>query len=140
MEERRDKPNSLSFLLQQSYKEMDENNLDFIATRVRVNGKTLHRNYLEMSYSGEDNMREGGNNLQTAYDDELFSTLRRHGESVLRNSKLGADRNTVIIRIRVTPHLFKRLKKADLVLRIEDTIIDGRADKRIEMKHGYWSI
>ena len=111
-----------------SYKELDEFNLNYIPVRIKAGAKISRERILEVSYSEESYCK--GRELNTSRDYSLYNEIEKH-------SKL---RDTVIIRVRVSVPLYKRLVKNNLVLNLEDTIIDGKVDKRIEMNHGYWSI
>ena len=114
--------------LRYSYKELDEFNLNYIPVRIKAGAKISRERLLEVSYSEESYHK--GRELNTSRDYSLYQEIEKH-------SKL---RDTVTIRIRVSVPLYKRLVKNNLVLNLEDTIIDGKVDKRIEMKNGYWSI
>lgn len=131
MEEKKD---SLAYLLKISYREMNDLNLNYKPCRVRVSPKTLQRHYEEISYSGES--KTTGNDKPTTVDDEIFSLIRKHNS---HKDIYGQSRN-VIVRIKVSNKLFNRLYKADLLVNLEDTIIDGKQDRDIEMNQGYWNI
>ena len=131
----KDKSNhSLAYLLKMSYREMENQNLNFTPCRVRISSKTLQRHYEEISYSGES--KTDGNDRATSCDDEIFSLIRKHNS---HKDIYGQSRN-VIVRIKVSNKLFNRLYKADLLVNLEDTIINGIEDWKSEMRGEYWSI
>ena len=131
----KDKSNhSLAYLLKMSYREMQNQNINFTPCRVRVSPKTLQRHYEEISYSGES--KTTGNDRATSCDDEIFSLIRKHNSQPGTD---GASRN-VVVRIKVSNKLFNRLYKADLLVNLEDTIINGIEDWKSEMRGEYWSI
>ena len=131
MEEKKD---SLAYLLKISYKEMNDLNLNYKPCRVRVSHKTLQRHYEEISYSGES--KTTGNDKPTTVDDEIFSLIRKHNS---QPGTYGASRN-VVVRIKVSNKLFNRLYKADLLVNLQDTVINGIEDWKSEMRGEYWSI
>ena len=131
MEEKKD---SLAYLLKISYREMNDLNLNYKPCRVRVSPKILQRHYEEISYSGE--AKEDGNDRPTTVDDEIFSLIRKHNS---QSGTFGATSN-VIVRLRVSNMLYKRLAKADLIVDIQDTIINGIEEWKSEMRGDYWSI
>ena len=131
MEEKKD---SLAYLLKISYREMNDLNLNYKPCRVRVSPKILQRHYEEISYSGE--AKEDGNDRPTSCDDEIFSLIRKHNS---QPGTYGASRN-VVVRIRVSNMLYKRLAKADLVVNLQDTIINGVEEWESVMRDEYWSI
>ena len=131
----KDKSNhSLAYLLKMSYREMENQNLNFTPCRVRISSKTLQRHYEEISYSGES--KTDGNDRATTVDDEIFSLIRKHNS---HKDIYGQSRN-VIVRIKVSTTLYKRLHKADLLVNLEDTIINGIEEWKSVMRDEYWSI
>ena len=131
----KDKSNhSLAYLLKMSYREIENQNLNYKPCRVRVSPKTLQRHYEEISYSGES--KTTGNDRATSCDDEIFSLIRKHNS---QPGTYGASRN-VVVRIRVSNMLYKRLAKADLLVTLEDTIINGIEEWESVMRDEYWSI
>ena len=129
-----EKKNSLAYLIKFSYNEMDNLNLNYKPCRVRVSPKTLQRHYEEISYSGES--KTTGNDKPTSCDDEIFSLIRKHNS---QPGTYGATRN-VVVRIKVSNKLFNRLYKADLLVNLEDTIINGIEEWESVMRDEYWSI
>ena len=111
-----------------SYLELDGFELQYVPVRIKAGAKINRERLLEMSYSEESNLK--GRDLNTSWDYTLYNEIEKH-------SKL---RETVTIRIRVSVPLYKRLVKNNLVLNLEDTMIDGKQDRDIEMNQGYWSI
>lgn len=131
----KDKSNhSLYYLLLMSYRELENQNINYTPCRVKVNSKMLQRHYEEISYS--EGSKTDGNDRPTTVDDEIFSLIRKHNS---HKDIYGQSRN-VIVRIKVSNKLFNRLYKADLLVNLEDTIIDGKQDRDIEMNQGYWSL
>ena len=131
MEEKKD---SLAYLLKISYREMDDLNLNYRPCRVRVSPKILQRHYEEVSYSGES--KTTGNDKPTTVDDEIFSLIRKHNS---QSGTFGATSN-VVVRLRVSNMLYKRLAKADLLVNLQDTIINGVEEWKSVMRDEYWSI
>lgn len=131
MEEKKD---SLAYLIKMSYREMENQNLNYKPCRVRVSPKILQRHYEEISYSGKS--KTDGNDRPTSCDDEIFSLIRKHNS---QSGTFGATSN-VIVRIKVSNKLFNRLYKADLLVNLEDTIINGIEEWESEMRGDYWSI
>lgn len=119
---------SLYKTLKCSYLELDNFQLQYVPCRIKAGAKISRDRLLEMSYSGESNLKN--RDLNTSWDYTLYNEIEKH-------SKL---RDTVVIRIRVSKPLYNRLVKNKLVLNLEDTIIDGKQDFKTEMNHGYWSI
>ena len=111
-----------------SYLELDNFELQYVPVRIKAGAKISRDRLLEMSYSGESNLK--GRELNTSRDYSLYQEIEKH-------SKL---RDFVVIRIRVSVPLYKRLVKNNLVLNLEDTIIDGRAEKESILRDEYWSI
>ncbi len=131
----KDKSNhSLAYLIKMSYREIENQNLNYKPCRVRVSPKTLQRHYEEISYSGES--KTTGNDRATSCDDEIFSLIRKHNS---QPGTYGASRN-VVVRIKVSNKLFNRLYKADLLVNLEDTIINGIEEWESVMRDEYWSI
>ena len=128
MEEKKD---SLAYLLKISYREMNDLNLNYKPCRVRVSPKILQRHYEEISYSGES--KTTGNDKPTTADDEIFSLIRKHNS---QSGTFGATSN-VIVRIRVSNMLYKRLAKADLVVNLQDTVINGIEEWESVMRDEY---
>ena len=131
MEEKKD---SLAYLLKFSYKEMDDLNLNYKPCRVRVSPKILQRHYEEVSYSGES--KTTGNDKPTTVDDEIFSLIRKHNS---QSGTFGATSN-VVVRLRVGNKLYNRLLKADLLVSLQDTIINGVEEWKSILRDEYWSI
>lgn len=131
MEEKKD---SLAYLLKISYKEMNDLNLNYTPCRVRVSPKILQRHYEEVSYSGES--KTTGNDKPTTVDDEIFSLIRKHNS---QSGTFGATSN-VVVRLRVSNKLYNRLLKADLLVSLQDTIINGIEEWKSVMRDEYWSI
>ena len=129
-----EKKNSLAYLIKMSYREIDNQNLNYKPCRVRVSPKILQRHYEEISYSGES--KTTGNDKPTTVDDEIFSLIRKHNS---QPGTYGASRN-VVVRIRVSNMLYKRLAKADLLVNLQDTIINGVEEWESVMRDEYWSI
>ena len=129
-----EKKNSLAYLIKMSYREIENQNLNYRPCRVRVSPKILQRHYEEISYSGES--KTDGNDRPTSCDDEIFSLIRKHNS---QSGTFGATSN-VVVRIKVSNMLYKRLAKADLIVDIQDTIINGIEDWKSEMRGEYWSI
>ena len=129
-----EKKNSLAYLIKMSYREIDNQNLNYKPCRVRVSPKILQRHYEEISYSGES--KTDGNDRATSCDDEIFSLIRKHNS---QPGTYGASRN-VVVRIKVSNKLFNRLYKADLLVNLQDTVINGIEDWKSEMRGEYWSI
>ncbi len=111
-----------------SYLELDGFELQYVPCRIKAGAKISRDRLLEMSYSGESNLK--GRDLNTSWDYTLFNEIEKH-------SKL---RDYVVIRVRVSVPLYKRLVKNNLVLHLNDTIIDGRAERKSVMRDEYWSI
>ena len=129
-----EKKNSLAYLIKMSYRQMENQNINFTPCRVRVSSKMLQRHYEEISYSGES--KTDGNDRPTTVDDEIFSLIRKHNS---QPGTYGASRN-VVVRIKVSNKLFNRLYKADLLVNLEDTIINGVEECESVMRDEYWSI
>ena len=129
-----EKKNSLAYLIKMSYREMDNQNINYTPCRVRISSKTLQRHYEEISYSGES--KTDGNDRPTSCDDEIFSLIRKHNS---QPGTYGASRN-VVVRIKVSTKLWERLHKADLLVNLEDTIINGVEEWESVMRDEYWSI
>ena len=129
-----EKKNSLAYLIKMSYREIDNQNLNYKPCRVRVSPKILQRHYEEISYSGE--AKEDGNDRPTSCDDEIFSLIRKHNS---QSGTFGATSN-VVVRLRVSNKLYNRLLKADLLVSLQDTIINGVEEWESEMRDEYWSI
>ena len=129
-----EKKNSLAYLIKMSYREIENQNLNYRPCRVRVSPKILQRHYEEISYSGES--KTDGNDRATTVDDEIFSLIRKHNS---QPGTYGASRN-VVVRIKVSNKLFNRLYKADLLVNLEDTIINGIEEWESVMRDEYWSI
>ena len=119
---------SLYHELRCSYKELDEFNLNYIPVRIKAGAKISRERILEVSYSEESYHK--GRELNTSRDYSLYREIEKH-------SKL---RDTVVIRVRVSVPLYNRLVKNNLILNLEDTIIDGRAEKESILRDEYWSI
>ena len=131
----KDKSNhSLYYLILMSYRELENQNINYTPCRVRISSKTLQRHYEEISYSGES--KTDGNDRATTVDDEIFSLIRKHNS---QPGTYGASRH-VVVRIRVSNMLYKRLAKADLLVSLQETIINGVEDWKSEMRGEYWSI
>lgn len=129
-----EKKNSLAYLIKMSYREIENQNLNYKPCRVRVSPKILQRHYEEISYSGES--KTDGNDRATSCDDEIFSLIRKHNS---QPGTYGATSN-VVVRIKVSTTLYKRLHKADLLVNLEDTIINGIEEWKSVMRDDYWSI
>ena len=131
----KDKTNhSLYYLLLMSYREMENQNLNYTPCRVRISSKTLQRHYEEISYDGES--KTDGNDRPTSCDDDIFSLIRKHNS---QPGIYGATRN-VVVRIKVSNKLWERLHKADLLVDINDTLVSMEEDRLLEENHEYWSL